>query len=382
MLPIPILIRGLDMSNQTRLRRLAQAIGSHKNLVFFSLIALYSLLLLVDILIPQRLLPPVAYVYLYFITLVVFFGAFPLYRNRRLAGYYWNRTQKSKPAIFGLGFIIFLILLALIGPFFTQSPTATILKEKNLPPVGTSTEQSTYNLATGGFTTVITPGTWKHPLGTDNDGRDMLAMLVSGARISLQVGLLATGIAIFLGTILGVVSAYMGGWVDNALMRFTDIMMTFPFFLLLVFIVYIFGANLNIIIIMIGLTGWTGTARLVRSEALSLRTRDFILASKSIGASDARIVFRHLIPNTLSSIIVISTLSIPGVILAESALSFIGLGDPTKASWGRILNAGQQTLDTAWWVAVEPGMMLFLTVLAFNFLGDGLRDAFDPRSEA
>ena len=132
--------------------------------------------------------------------------------------------------------------------------------------------------------------------------------------------------------------------------------------------------------LVIGLTGWTGAARLIRSEALSLRTRDFITAAKALGASGARIIFRHLIPNVASLIIVMATLSIPGVILAESALSFIGLGDPTKTSWGVVLEAGQKSLDTAWWVAVEPGVLLFLTVLAFNFLGDGLRDAFDPRS--
>jgi len=163
-------------------------------------------------------------------------------------------------------------------------------------------------------------------------------------------------------------------------MRFTDMMMTFPFFLLLVFIVFIFGPNLVFIVLVIGLTGWTGTARLIRSEALSLRTREFIMASKALGASDGRIILAHLIPNVISLIIVIATLSIPGVILAEAALSFIGLGDPTVASWGMILRAGQQNLDTTWWVAVAPGIMLFLTVLAFNFLGDGLRDAFDPRS--
>ena len=209
----------------------------------------------------------------------------------------------------------------------------------------------------------------------------MLAMLVSGARVSLQVGLLATLIAILIGTVLGVVSAYLGGWADNALMRFTDVMMTFPFFLLLVFIIFIFGPSLAFIILAIGLTGWTGTARLVRSDALSLRTREFITAAKSLGVSDTRIVFRHLIPNVLSPVIVITTLSIPGVILAEAALSFIGLGDPTVTSWGVILQAGQRSLDTTWWVAVEPGILLFLTVLAFNFLGDGLRDAFDPRSQ-
>jgi peptide/nickel transport system permease protein len=208
----------------------------------------------------------------------------------------------------------------------------------------------------------------------------MLAMLVSGARISLFVGLLATGIAIFIGTFLGVLSAYLGGWADNVLMRFTDIMMTFPFFLLLVLIVFLFGPSLAIIVLVIGLTGWTGAARLIRSEALSLRTRDFITASKALGASDTRIVFLHLIPNVISLVIVMASLSIPGVIMAEAALSFIGLGDPMSTSWGTILNAGQHSLDTAWWVAVEPGIALFLTVLAFNFFGDGLRDAFDPKT--
>ena len=219
-----------------------------------------------------------------------------------------------------------------------------------------------------------------HPLGTDSKGRDMLAMLISGSRISLLVGLLATGIAIFLGTFLGVLSAYLGGWADNLLMRFTDVMMTFPFFLLLVLIVFIFGPSLTIIVIVIGLTGWTGAARLIRSEALSLRTRDFITASKALGASDNRIIFNHLIPNVASLIIVMATLSIPGVIMAEAALSFIGMGDPMSTSWGTILNTGQHSLDTAWWVAVEPGIMLFLTVLSFNFFGDGLRDAFDPKA--
>jgi peptide/nickel transport system permease protein len=163
-------------------------------------------------------------------------------------------------------------------------------------------------------------------------------------------------------------------------MRFTDIMMTFPFFLLLVLIVFIFGPSLAIIVLAIGLTGWTGAARLIRSEGLSLRTREFVTAAKAMGASDNRVVFRHLIPNVISLIIVMATLAIPGVILAEAALSFIGLGDPTVPSWGIILESGQHSLDTAWWVAVEPGIMIFLTVLAFNFLGDGLRDAFDPKS--
>ena len=304
----------------------------------------------------------------------------PLYSNRRLIKYYLERALRNKLAVIGLAFILFLSLLAIIGPFLTHDPTLADFKANNLPPVGFTTQTSIYDIETNEFTTIENTGTWKHPLGTDSKGRDMLAMLISGARVSLQVGLIATGIAIILGTIIGVLSAYLGGWVDNVLMRFTDVMMTFPFFLLLVLIVFIFGPSLVFIVLVIGLTGWTGTARLVRSEALSLRTREFVTAAKALGASDNWIIFRHLIPNVTSLIIVIATLSIPGVILAEAALSFIGLGDPTVASWGIILEAGQHSLDTAWWVAVEPGIMLFLTVLAFNFFGDGLRDAFDPKS--
>ena len=304
----------------------------------------------------------------------------PLYSNRRLIKYYWKRTRRNKLALLGLAFIMFLILLALIGPFFTLDPTLANFEETNFPPMGFAAEKSVYSIESSELTTTTISGIWKHPLGTDSKGRDMLAMIISGARISLQVGLIATGIAILLGTIIGVLSAYLGGWADNVLMRFTDVIMTFPFFLLLVLIVFIFGPSLAFIVLVIGLTGWTGTARLVRSEALSLRTREFVTAARASGASDGRIIFRHLIPNVTSLIIVIATLSIPGVILAEAALSFIGLGDPTVASWGIILEAGQHSLDTAWWVAVEPGIMLFLTVLAFNFLGDGLRDAFDPKS--
>ena len=304
----------------------------------------------------------------------------PLYGSRRLMRYYWERTRRNKLAVVGLAFISLLIVLAVVGPFFTLDPTLVSFEEKNLPPLGFVTEVSVYDMGTDEFTTTEKRGIWKHPLGTDSKGRDMLAMIISGARISLQVGLIATGIAIFLGTIIGVISAYSGGWIDNALMRFTDVMMTFPFFLLLVLIVFIFGPSLALVVLVIGVTGWTGAARLIRSEALSLRTREFVTAAKAAGAGGGRVIFRHLIPNVASLIIVMATLSIPGVILAEAALSFIGLGDPTVTSWGIILNSGQQSLDTAWWVAVEPGIMLFLTVLAFNFLGDGLRDAFDPKS--
>jgi peptide/nickel transport system permease protein len=298
-----------------------------------------------------------------------------------IAEHHREKLKNNKPAMLGLVFIILLFSTAIFGPLMTRNPNEINFNDKNLPPVGFSIEQSTYNIKTQELETTGRQGNREHPLGTDDKGRDMLAMLVSGARVSLEVGFLATGIAILIGTLIGVISAYFGGWLDNVLMRFTDVIMTFPFFLLLVLIVYMYGASIVFIIMAIGLTGWTGAARLVRSEVLSLRTLDFITASKALGASDLRVIIHHLIPNTLSSIIVIATLSIPGVILAEAALSFIGLGDPTVTSWGRVLNAGQDSLVTTWWVAVEPGILLFLTVLAFNFLGDGLRDALDPKSE-
>jgi peptide/nickel transport system permease protein len=363
------------------MRQISHRLGGLRNVIFLALMLALLGVFLVDIYRPGKLLEPLEYLYLFFALLLMFYGIYPLYVHRRLTWYYWERVKKHRLAVAGLAFIIFLVGVAVIGPFFTADPTMVNFKEKNIPPLGFSIQQSLYDVSSDKFITTEITGSGQHPLGTDDKGRDMLAMLVSGARVSLQVGLLATLIAIIIGTILGVVSAYRGGWVDNALMRFTDIMMTFPFFLLLVFIIFIFGPSLAFIILAIGLTGWTGTARLVRSDALSLRTREFITAAKSLGVGDTRIVFRHLIPNVLSPVIVITTLSIPGVILAEAALSFIGLGDPTVTSWGVILQAGQRTLDTTWWVAVEPGILLFLTVLAFNFLGDGLRDAFDPRSQ-
>jgi len=360
--------------------KIAKKVGGARNLILILLAAFLGLTLLLDVFVVEKIFDPLVYLYIILGVIVILYGVQPLYASRRLTQYYWERARKNRLAVGGLAFILFLILLAIIGPFFTADPTAVNFEEKNLPPLGFAIEESIYNPQTGQFITKTSTGTGEHPLGTDNKGRDLLAMIISGARVSLQVGLFATGIAIVLGTLIGVISAYLGGKMDNILMRFTDVMMTFPFFLLLVFIVFIFGPSLAFIVLVIGLTGWTGTARLIRSEALSLRTREFIMASKALGASDGRIILAHLVPNVASLIIVIATLSIPGVILAEAALSFIGLGDPAVTSWGMVLRAGQQTLDTAWWVAVAPGVMLFLTVLAFNFVGDGLRDAFDPRS--
>jgi peptide/nickel transport system permease protein len=361
--------------------KLAKKVGGMRNLAAIAAALALILIAVIQIATPVRFLSALNFFYVVFVLVLILYGVYPLYQSRRLSRYYWDRTKKHRLSIAGLVFIGLLVLVAIFGPIFTMDPTTANFNEKNQPPLGFSVQQSTYDTSINDFITKTVPGNWKHPLGTDDKGRDMLAMLVSGARVSLQVGLIATFLAILIGILIGLFSAYFGGWVDNLLMRLTDIMMTFPFFLLLVFIVFIYGPSLGFVILAIGLTGWTGVARLVRSDALSLRTRDYITASKSLGVSDARIVLRHLVPNVMSSIIVIATLSIPGVILAEAGLSFIGLGDPTVTSWGVILNAGQRSLETSWWIAVEPGILLFFTVLAFNFLGDGLRDAFDPRSQ-
>ena len=254
-------------------------VGRLKNLLFILALLALVLALMRDIYLVEETLEPLNYLYLFLLILVVFYVAHPLYVNRRLTWYYWERTKKHRLAVLGLAFILLLAIVAIAGPYLTADPTEVDFEQKNIPPVGFVSEQSIYDVKTGQLRTMETPGTWQHPLGTDDKGRDMLAMLVSGARVSLQVGLAAVLIAIFIGATLGVASAYFGRWVDQALMRFTDLMMTFPFFLLLVLIIFLYGSKLVIIILAIALTGWTGTARLVRSEALSLRTRDFVIAS-------------------------------------------------------------------------------------------------------
>jgi peptide/nickel transport system permease protein len=219
-----------------------------------------------------------------------------------------------------------------------------------------------------------------YPLGTDDLGRDVLARILYGARISLLVGFVAVGIATFIGILLGALAGFYGRWVDSLIMRFVDIMLCFPsFFLILAVIAFLEPSIWNIMII-IGLTSWMGVARLVRAEFLSLRERDFVLAARAIGARDTRIIFRHILPNAISPVLVSATLGIAGAILTESALSFLGIGvQPPTPSWGNMLIAGKQTLGTAWWLSVFPGLAILLTVLGYNLLGEGIRDAMDPR---
>lgn len=224
------------------------------------------------------------------------------------------------------------------------------------------------------------PPTAEYALGTDNYGRDYLSRTISGIRVSLFVGISAVSFQLLIGVAVGAFAGYCGGWVDNLLMRLTDIFLAAPSFMLLLILTGILGGSLLALIIAIGVLNWMTVARLVRGQFLSLREQEFVLAGRCLGASHWRLITLYLLPNTVSSIIVAATLSIPGAILTESALSFLGLGvPPPNASLGNMLGAAQQWVRTAWWMWLVPGATVSLIVLAFNFVGDGLRDALDPQ---
>jgi len=219
-----------------------------------------------------------------------------------------------------------------------------------------------------------------HLLGTDPLGRDCLSRLIYGARISLLVGIVAVGIATVIGTILGALAGFYGKWIDGLIMRFVDIILCFPTIFLIMAVIAFLEPSIWNIMAVIGLTSWMGVARLVRAEFLSLRQRDFVLAARISGASNARIVFSHILPNAVAPILVATTLGVGGAILTESALSFLGIGvqSPTP-SWGNMLTEGKDNLEIAWWLSMFPGMAILVTVLGYNLLGEGLRDALDPR---
>jgi peptide/nickel transport system permease protein len=227
---------------------------------------------------------------------------------------------------------------------------------------------------------VLAPPTASHPLGTDELGRDVASRMIFGSRISLSVGFVAVGIAVAIGVLIGALSGFYGGWVDAALMRFTDIMLCFPTFFLILAVIAFLPPSIWNIMIVIGVTSWMGVARLVRAEFLSLKERDFVVAAKAQGVGDGRIIFRHVLPNAMAPVYVSAILGVAGAVLVESSLSFLGLGvQPPTPSWGNILTAGKDNIEIAWWLSVFPGFAILITVLGYNLLGEGLRDALDPR---
>lgn len=220
----------------------------------------------------------------------------------------------------------------------------------------------------------------EHLLGTDRLGRDVFSRILYGARISLLIGLVATAISVSIGTMVGAVAGYLGGWWDRILMRSTDMVLAFPRLVLLIFIVALFEPSVLVIVLVLGLTQWPPTARIVRGDVLSVREREFVQAARALGLGRARIILRHVVPNVLAPVIVAATLGIGNTIVLEAGLSFLGLGPPGPTpTWGNMVADGRSNMLGAWWVATFPGMAIVLVVLAFNLVGDGLRDALDPR---
>ena len=270
---------------------------------------------------------------------------------------FWQRFLKDKLAVSGLIVVLAFFVLAALAPLLApQAPDAIDVGATLLPPSA------------------------QHLCGTDELGRDVFSRLLYGARISLEVGFVAVGLATLIGVMLGALAGYFGGLVDAAIMRLTDIMLCFPSFFLILAVVALLEPSIFNIMAVIGLTSWMGIARLVRAEFLSLKEREFVKAARTMGASHGRIICVHILPNALNPVLVSATLGIAGAVLTESALSFLGIGvQPPAPSWGNILTEGKDTLGVAWWLSLYPGLAILLSVLGYNLLGEGLRDAIDPR---
>lgn len=270
---------------------------------------------------------------------------------------FWKGFKKNKLAVSGTVIIAGLFIIAIFAPFIAPYDQDAIMTKE-----------------------ILQPPSKKHLMGTDDLGRDVLTRIIWGSRVSLLVGFVAVGISIAIGVVLGALAGYYGRSVDGIIMRFVDVMLCFPTFFLILAVIAFWEPSIWKIMLVIGLTSWMGVARLVRAEFLSLKERDFIQAARALGGKDIRIIFRHILPNSLAPVLVNATLGVAGAILIESALSFLGIGiQPPDPSWGNMLTAGKDNIEIAWWLSFFPGFAIFITVMGYNLLGEGIRDAIDPR---
>ncbi len=269
-----------------------------------------------------------------------------------------RRFARNRAAVLGAGILAVVLLTVVLGPLLYPGSAFKLVGKPLLPPGG------------------------PFLLGTDTLGRDVAAEIVHGARTSMLIGVSATALAVLIGALMGGFAGYYRGWTELVLMRITEFFQTIPAFVLAILVVAILQPSVGSEILAIGLVSWPGIARLVRSEFVSLGGREFVLACIGLGASDARVIFRHLLPNCASSIIAVGSLLVASSILIESGLAFLGLGDPNVMSWGLLISAGRAVLRSAWWICTFPGIAILLTVLAINLAGDGLNEALNPRLRA
>lgn len=270
---------------------------------------------------------------------------------------FWRHFSRNRLAVAGGVIVVTMLAVALMAPLLAPyDPSAIHVRAILLPPSS------------------------DHWLGTDALGRDVLSRMIYGTQISLLVGFVAVGIAVLLGVVVGALAGYYPGWIDTVLMRLVDIMLSVPTFFLILAVIALVGPNLINIMVVIGVTSWMGVARLVRGEFLALKESDYVVAARALGVPARRIIFRHLLPNAMAPVYVSTILGIAAAVLVESSLSFLGLGvQPPTPSWGNILTDGKANIEIAWWLSLFPGLAILVTVLGYNLLGEGLRDALDPR---
>ncbi len=289
----------------------------------------------------------------------------------------WRRLLKNRLAVFGMIVVILVAIASLVGP--------EIIKRVNGFSPDYIPSDSKLIKSFAPFTAPDGSFSWTHPMGTDNQGRDILARVLQGGQISLMVGIIATIVSLLIGVAYGAVAGYLGGRIDNLMMRFVDILYSLPYIILVIVLLAMFRSStplgqLVLLFIALGSVSWLTMARIVRGQVLSLKNQEFVLAARATGVSTTRIIFRHIVPNTLGPVIVYATLTIPTVMLSEAFLSYLGFGvQPPLASWGSLATDGIQNIAIFPWQLIFPGVTMALTLFSLNFLGDGLRDALDPQ---